>query len=188
MTRNRTVHSPFAHRINQKWHLSSHAAPAPATIKEYRDLVRQANGNLRGVAFAAQGIDYTHFVAQDGEFSPEPTGHDTGSMLNAWALANRPSGYQYPVKDSALQVRLVREDGGASIRLRLYDVHGPEGKFARLGAYVNNDDDSRHTLDIPLTEDGSLEKAVFLAVGDCLEKIARLEARAAEQLAAAQAS
>ncbi|MGF6604757.1 hypothetical protein P3T23_009513 [Paraburkholderia sp. GAS448] len=185
MTRNRIIQSPFAHHVNHKWYLSSHAVPAVDTIKAYRDQVRQAYGHLRGVKFAAQGIDYTHFVLRDGVLDPVKTSHDIGSMLKYWALANQPSGYQYPVQDSPLQVRLVREDGKASIRLRLYDVTGPEGTFTRLGAYVNDDNDSKHTIDIPLSEEGRLEKAVFLAIEDCLEKIDRLEKRAAQQLAAA---
>jgi hypothetical protein len=185
MTSNGIIQSPFAHHVKRKWYLSSNAVPAASTIKAYREQVRQAYGNLRGVKFAAQGIDYTHFVVRNGVLDPEKTSHDIGSMLKYWTLANQPSGYQYPVKDSPVQVRLVREDGNASIRLRLYDVHGPEGKFTRLGAYVNDDSDSKHTIDIPLTEEGALEKAVFLAVEDCLEKIDRLEKRAAQQVAAA---
>lgn len=185
MTRNGIIQSPFAHHVNHKWYLSSHAVPAVTTIKAYREQVRQAYGNLRGVKFAAQGIDYTHFVLRNGVLDPEKTSHDIGSMLHSWALANQPAGYLHPLQDSPVQVRLVREDGNASIRLRLYDVHGPEGKFTRLGAYVNGDSDSKHTIDIPLTEEGALEKAVFLAVEDCLEKIDRLEKRAAQQLATA---
>lgn len=179
MNNNRIRQSPFAHRVNNKWYLSCNAVPAVTTIKAYREQVRQAYGNLRGVSFAAQGIDYTHFVVENGVLDPEKTNHDVGSRLKYWALANQPSGYQYPIQDSPVQVRLTREDGGASIRLRLYDVHGQEGKLTRLGAYVNDDNDSKHTIDIPLTEDGTLEKAVFLAVEDCLEKIERLERRAA---------
>ncbi len=185
MTSKGIIHSPFAHHVNHQWYLSSHAVPAADTIKTYREQVRRAYGNLRGVKFAAQGIDYTHFVIRNGVLDPEKTSHDIGSMLKYWALANRPGRYHYPVQDSPVQVRLVREDGKASIRLRLYDVHGPEGKFTRLGAYVNDDSDSKHTIDIPLTEEGALEKAVFLAVEDCIEKIDRLENRAAQQLAAA---
>ena len=60
------------------------------------------------------------------------------------------------------------------------------GGVTRLGAYVNDDNDSKHTIDIPLTEEGSLEKAVFVAVEGCLEKIDRLEKRAAQHLTAAQ--
>ncbi len=179
MTSNGIIQSPFAHYVNHRWHLSSHAVPAANTIKAYREQVRQAYGNLRGVKFAAQGIDYTHFVVRNGVLDPAKTSHDISSMLKYWALANQPSGYHYPVQDSPVQIRLVRADGKSSIRLRLYDVHGPEGKFTRLGAYVNDDADAKHTIDIPLTGEGALEKAVFLAVEDCLEKIDRLEKRAA---------
>ncbi|PNE59592.1 hypothetical protein A8H39_00125 [Paraburkholderia fungorum] len=185
MTRNRIIQSPFAHHVNHQWYLSSHAVPAADTIKAYREQVRQAYGNLRGVRFAAQGIDYSHFVLQGGVLDPVKMSHDIGCMLKYWTLANQPIGYQYPVQDSPVQVRLVREDGKAGIRLRLYDVRGSKGMFTRLGAYVNEDSDSKHTIDIPLSEDGSLEKAVFRAVEDCLEKIDRLEKRAAEQLATA---
>ncbi|VVE17262.1 MULTISPECIES: hypothetical protein [Pandoraea] len=185
MTSNPIIESPFAHCVNHKWYLSSHAVPAVDTIKAYREQVRQSYGQLRGVKFAAQGIDYTHFVLRDGVLNPERTNYDIGSMLKYWALANQPSGYQYPVHDSPVQVRFVREDGKASLRLRLYDVKGPEGTFTRLGAYVNDDTDSKHTIDVPLSEDGALERAVFRAIEECLEMIDRREKRAAQQLAAA---
>jgi hypothetical protein len=138
------------------------------------------------VRFAAQGIDYVHFVGRDGILEPVKSHHEIGNKLMAWAQANLPIGYQHPVQDSPAQLRLQREDGKASIRLRLYDVRGPEGMFTRLGAYINDDNDSNQTLDVPLPEDGWLEKGVFHAINDCLEKIDRLEKRVAQESARAR--
>ncbi|WP_321908003.1 hypothetical protein [Burkholderia cepacia] len=179
MTRNPIINSTFAHCIDETWHLSAEAAPAVPTIQAYRAQVQQAYGHLRGVKFVGQGIDYSHFVRLDGRLVPVMLNYDVSTRFVLWATANRPIGYDRPIVDSPVQVRLVRCDGKARIRMMLYDVLGPEGRFTRLGAYVNDADNTRHTIDIPLVDDASLEKAVFYGVSDCLEKIEALERRAA---------
>ncbi|ONQ43704.1 hypothetical protein, partial [Burkholderia cenocepacia] len=185
LTRNPIINSTLAHCIDETWHLSAEAAPAVPTIKAYRAHVQQAYGHLRGVKFAGQGIDYSHFVRLDGSLVPVMLNHDLSTRFVLWATANQPIGYERPTVDSSVQLRLVRHDGKASIRLMLYDVLGPEGRFKRLGAYVNDADNTRHTIDIPLVDDAALEKAVFYGVSDCLEKIEALERRVAGLPAAA---
>lgn len=82
------VNSPFAHQVNGKWFLSSHAMPQSQTMLEYQAQVRGAYGSLRGVKFAAQGVDYDHFELSLGDLCPqrsEKTGADLD--LTAWAAA-----------------------------------------------------------------------------------------------------
>lgn len=82
------VNSPFAHQVNGKWFLSSHAVPQSQTMREYQVQVRGAYGNLRGVKFAELGVDYDHFELSLGELFPrrsEKTGTDLD--LDLWAAA-----------------------------------------------------------------------------------------------------
>lgn len=64
------VKSPFAHKVNGKWYVSSHAQPQCHSIEGYKAQVREAYGNLRGVTFAQQGVDYENFVSEGDSLYP----------------------------------------------------------------------------------------------------------------------
>lgn len=69
------INTPFAHRVNGKWYFSSHASPRATTLEAYKEQVREAYGNLRGVKFAVQGQDFEHFDNTSGVITlvPAPT-------------------------------------------------------------------------------------------------------------------
>jgi hypothetical protein len=67
------IETPFAHQVKGTWYFSSHALPQALTLKAYKTQVRNAYGNLRGVIFATQGVDYQHFRNDHGRISLVPT-------------------------------------------------------------------------------------------------------------------
>ena len=78
------VNSPFAHQVNGRWYVSSHAVPQSRTMREYKAQVRGAYGSLRGVKFAAQGVDYDHFALSLGDLFPHGSENPVGSLRNSW--------------------------------------------------------------------------------------------------------
>lgn len=48
----------FAHCVGGRWYFSTDIINPPDTLDDYRDRIKAAYGDLKGVKFATRGIDY----------------------------------------------------------------------------------------------------------------------------------